>query len=127
MTINLSTPTGSIAADTEKVIVRVEQDYHPDGSISVTVHTSKWITLPDGTKQELGTWQRHSATYPSVGAMVQAAAATWAPSQEYRESLAERIQDNPLEASEAVLESYVGILNAMQSYLASQQATQSAE
>jgi hypothetical protein len=125
--INLEQLLESEEIQVKYSIYRVTQDNNLDGSISVTLHMEKRGTSPDGSSVRMGPLEAFSATYPSVEAMVQAAAATWAPSQEYRESLAERIQDNPLEASEAVLESYVGILNAMQSYLASQQATQSAE
>ena len=123
MTIQLSQHLETKEVQVSSSIFRVTQDNNLDGSISVTLHMEKRGTLPDGSTVSLGPLEAFSATYPSVEAMVQAAAATWAPSPEYRESLAERIQDSPLEASEAVLESYVGILNAMQSYLASNQAT----
>jgi hypothetical protein len=122
MTLNLSTPAGSIAADIEKVIVRVEQDYKPDGSIVLTIHTAEWLTLPDGTKREIGQWVRHSATYPDVQAMVQLTALTWAPSQANREALAAEILTGTAGAAEAVLGAYGEILSAAKAAISAMDA-----
>jgi hypothetical protein len=124
MTLNLSTPTGSIAADIEKVIVRVEQDYHPDGSITLTIHTSEWLSLPDGTKREIGQWVRHSATYLDVQTMVQLTALTWAPNQATREALAAEILTGTAGAAEAALGAYGDILSAAKAAIAARDAQQ---
>jgi hypothetical protein len=124
MTLNLSTPAGSIAADIEEVIVRVEQDYKPDGSIVLTIHTSEWLTLPDGTKREIGQWQRHSATYPDVQTMVQLTALTWAPNQATREALAAEVLTGKAGAASAVLGAYGDILSAGKAAIAARDAQQ---
>jgi hypothetical protein len=121
--LNLSTPAGSIAADIEEVIVRVEQDHKPDGSIVLTIHTSEWLTLADGTKRE-GQWVRHSATYPDVKTMVQLTALTWAPSQATREVLAAEILTGTAGAAEAVLGAYGDILSAAKAAIAARDAQQ---
>jgi hypothetical protein len=112
MTLTLSTPAGSLSAAVEEVIVRVEQDHKPDGSIVLTIHTAEWLTSPDGTKREIGQWVRHSATYPDIETMVQLTALTWAPSQATREALAAEILTGTAGAAEAVLGAYGDILSA---------------
>jgi hypothetical protein len=124
MTLNLSTPAGTLSADIEEVIVRVEQNYLPNGAIQLTIHTSEWLTLPDGTKREIGQWVRHSATYPDVQTMVQLTALTWAPSQATREVLAAEILTGTAGAAEAVLGAFGEILSAAKAAIAARDAQQ---
>jgi hypothetical protein len=122
MTLNLSKPTGTLSADIEEVIVRVEQDHKPDGSIVLTIHTAEWLTLADGSKREIGQWVRHSATYPDVQTMVQLTALTWAPNQATREALAAEILTGAAGAAEAVLGAYGDILSAAKAAIAARDA-----
>jgi hypothetical protein len=122
MTLNLSTPAGSIAADIEEVIVRVEQDHKPDGSIVLTIHTAEWLTLADGTKREIGQWVRHSATYLDIETMVQLTALTWAPNQATREGLAAEVLTGTAGAASAVLGAYGEILSAAKAAIAARDA-----
>jgi hypothetical protein len=123
MTLTLSTPAGSLSAAVERVIVRVEQDYKPDGSIVLTIHTAEWLTLPDG-KREIGQWVRHSATYHDIETMVQLTALTWAPSQATREALAAEILTGEEGAASAVLGAYGEILSAAKAAIAARDAQQ---
>lgn len=102
MTLNLSKPGSEITARTETVIVRVEQDHNIDGSVSLTIHTAEWLTLPDGSKREIGQWTRHRAIYPDVETMTQLTAIAWGKS---------------LDEAEKALSDYGAILNAALSAL----------
>jgi hypothetical protein len=124
MNLTLSMPAGSLSADIEEVIVRVGQDYHTDGSITLTIHTAEWLTLADGTKREIGQWVRHSATYPDIETMVQLTALTWAPSQATREVLAAESLTGEEGAASAVLGAYGGILSAAKAAIAARDAQQ---
>jgi hypothetical protein len=124
MALTLSTPAGSLSAAVEEVIVRVGQDYHTDGSITLTIHTAEWLTLADGTKREIGQWVRHSATYPDIETMVQLTALTWAPSQATREALAAEILTGEEGAASAVLGAYGEVLSAAKAAIAARDAQQ---
>lgn len=122
MTLNLTKPDGTLSANVETVIRRVEQDYKPDGSITLTIHTTKWLILHDGSKLEIDPWARHSATYPNIATMIALTAQTWNPDQETREALASEILAGATEASDAVLGAYGDILNAAQAAMAARDA-----
>lgn len=107
MTLNLSKSGETLSATVETVIVRVTQNYKTNGSVELTIHTAEWLILPDGSKQEIGQWTRHSATYPDIDTMVTLTALTWG---------------KPRSEAEKALSDYGDILNAALAAMAARDA-----